>query len=599
MKQKKVFGILAISLVAVFFAYDKISPRNDSPPPTQPPHVSQQTVPTFHSGKINAEDEHIGSAPHTDTKDKVAVQSPQLTFKKSSLAQVKTVIIDEKEYPLRTYSTLATPNDPLGDQWWVSNTKLTNAWDIPRGTHETTLAVIDTGFALQHEEFTDRWHTNQAESGVATVEMPSLLNCTDRGLPIDASCNLIDDNRDGIVDNEVGPLSYENNSQLNCTDQGKPLTKDCNRVDEDDNGFIDDIRGWDFINNDRSVQAGELNPTGSGTTHGTLVTGIAAATGNNSKGIAGVDWATKILPIQALDDDSYGDTLSVGQAIYYAVSQNVDVISISLGSSLPDDFVLQAVKAASDAGIMVVAASGNDGCDCIVYPANYPEVLAVGALNESSVPASFSSWGNNLDMLAPGTNLTSPTWTAANQNSAYASGINGTSFSTPMVGGMLTRLLSLQPSATTQQLMASLKENTNRLSLSSTTTRSTTLGHGTLDAHRSSLRMTNPLSSQQIYTLSPIQKGNYLSPDGPQDETTPGTVHLCGFGAFGATPIYELKKSSAHFFTVNYNEMQEAITQGYTSSLFAYGCVLQPHDQPTVVRNLNVFREFRNIDGPR
>ncbi|HSH55209.1 MAG TPA: S8 family serine peptidase, partial [Candidatus Limnocylindrales bacterium] len=412
-----------------------------APVDTQPPPVTSvpQTVPV-HTPEASSSDEPV-AAPSASAHVPNSSENPSAA-EAMPAGDAPIVYIDEKPYPLRTYKPLVLPNDPSADQWWVTQTGLDKAWDIPRGSGETVLAIIDTGFGLKHEEFANRWHTNSGESGITATEDPSSLNCTGRSLPISAACNLIDDNGDSVVDNETGTAIYENPSRLNCTDQGKLLDKSCNRVDDEGNGFVDDTTGWDFINYDNSVQAGELNPTGSGTTHGTLVAGVAAATGNNAKGIAGVDWGTKIMPLQALDDDSYGDTRSVGRAINYAVKQGVDVISLSLGSDSPDPYVETAVQAATAAGILVLAASGNDGCDCISYPARYSEVIAVGALNTSSLPASFSSFGAGLDILAPGTSITTSTWSNTNPTSAYASGVSGTSFATPLAAGLATRLLS-------------------------------------------------------------------------------------------------------------------------------------------------------------
>lgn len=591
-------GIVACLLIGAFFVFaPDFQPTEPTPGPTADDVAAQ---PVKEGGVVFADDDDPnGLHPWQDTREPDTLSPTVARDNAQPRADdaAPLVTIDDKQYPLRTYRTLATPNDPLAGQWWETSATLAGAWDIPRGGTETTLAIIDTGFGLKHEEFTNRWYTNPGESGVAVSEQPSTLNCTDRGLALSASCNLIDDNMDTIVDNETGVASYQNPSRLNCSDQLKPLTKDCNRVDDDNNGYVDDVNGWDFINYDNSVQAGELNPTGSGTTHGTRVAGVAAATGNNAKGIAGVDWGTKILPIQALDDDSYGDTRSVGRAIYYAVAQGADVISISLGSDLPDNYILEAVRSALAAGIVVVAASGNDGCDCMVYPARYTETLAVGALNSSNQRASFSSWGQTLDLLAPGTSLTSSTWTSTNQTSAYVSGINGTSFATPMVGGLLTRILSQQPTATPQQLVAALTENTNRLGIA--TLHDSQLGFGTLDAQKTSLRMANPVSPTQLYAFTPVQKGSYLTPGTDIEKNGSYLVHSCETGASPATAIYELKKTGDHFFTISKAEQQRAIALGYTSSLFAYECLQQPHDAPSVVRALNMFREFRNIEPPR
>jgi hypothetical protein len=505
----------------------------------------------------------------------------------------KYVTIDNQQYPLRSYKTLMVPNDPQAAQWWVGNAHLDQSWDIPAGSHQTTLAVIDTGFDLKHEEFANRWYVNSGESGATTQEAASALNCTDRGLPVAAGCNLIDDDRDGIVDNESGPATYQNPSRKNCTDQGKARDKSCNRIDDDDNGYIDDVTGWDFMNNDNSPQAGELNPTGSGTQHGTWTAGVAAASGNNGKGIAGVDWSTKILPIQALNDDDTGDTLSVGRSIYYAINRGADVISISLGSDLPDDYVRQAVQAALKQGIVVVAAAGNDGCDCMVYPANYPEVVGVGALNSSNQPASFSSYGQNLDIMAPGTNLTAPNYSAANQISSYAGGLNGTSFATPIIGGMLTRLKSWQPSATPEQLIAALTENVNRLSLPSGTPHDTHYGFGTLDALRTSARMTTPKTSFN-YVFSPVSSGAALNASSPAEPGGNAFVYACENGIVGSTAVMEEIRGASQFFTISQAENQQAVDAGYSSGVFTYACVRQPHDAATVMRNLNIFKEFRN-----
>jgi len=490
---------------------------------------------------------------------------------------------------------MALPNDPLMNQPSVTNAKLSQMWDIPRGNQQTVLAVIDTGFGLGHEEFAGRWATNGGESGATAVENPSDLNCADRSLALDASCNLIDDDGDGVVDNESGLTSYQNPSRLNCTAQGiSPINKSCNRIDDDGNGYVDDMNGWDFINNDNSSQAGELNPVGTGTTHGTLVAGTAAATGNNAKGIAGVDWDTKILPLQALDDDSYGDTRSVGRAIYYAISRQVDVINLSLGSSLSDSYVEQAVRAATAAGIIVVAAAGNDGCDCMVYPANYPEVVAVGALDTNNAKASFSSFGPNVDIVAPGTQITAPTWRSDNATTAYSSGAAGTSFSSPIVAGMITRLISHQPSASPLQLIAALTENTNRLSIASTVIRDNSLGFGGLDALKATQRLTIAQDSSQQYVFSPVSRGAYLNSGSPAEQVGSYAPYQCASGTYGSTPIYEMSKSQLSFFTVSQAEAANAKNNGYTSSLFSYACLQQPHDTVTTVRNINLYKEFRN-----
>lgn len=511
----------------------------------------------------------------------------------STTDQTAAVTINEKIYPLRAYKLLLTPNDPSATQWWTTGTKLPQSWDITTGSSDTTIAIIDTGFALAHEEFSNRWYQNAGETGPALFEATSRLNCTDRGLAVQASCNLVDDDLDGIVDNESGTASYQNPSNRNCTAQGKPLTKDCNNIDDDNNGFIDDVTGWDFMNQDRSVQAGQLNPGGSGTMHGTMVAGVAAATGNNGRGIAGVNWGTKILPIQALDDDGYGDTVSVGQSIYYAIGQGVDVISISLGTAYNDTFVQEAIGAATKAGIVVVAASGNDGCECISYPAKYPEVISVGALTSSNVPASFSSWGADLDILAPGADIRTTTWSASNATSSYASGVAGTSFAAPYIAGLMASMKSLQPESNPLQLIGGLGESTVKSANMTAQPLDSRYGFGISSALNSVSRMSVPKTDLQVYRFSPVQSGAFLNKTAQYEVAGTYSAHACSTGN-GTTPIFELTKGTATFFSISRVEVQKARSQGYAVSRFAYSCIQQNHDTYTLARLIDIFKEFRN-----
>ena len=497
---------------------------------------------------------------------------------------------DGTSYPLRSYSAAALPNDPQANQPWVTSANLSAAWNVPRGGAPTLLAIIDTGFALKHTEFAGRFYINPGETGPTTLEAPSRLNCTDRGLPLDKSCNLIDDNGDGIVDNETGPTTVQAPSQLNCTDRGLPLDKSCNLIDNDGDGFINDVTGWDFAYNNSSVQAGKITPSGSGTHHGTYVTGVAAATGNNGVGIAGVDWGTKILPIQALDDTGSGNTVSVANAINYAVDRHANVISLSLGSTTDDPIVHQAVRRAVAAGIVVVAAAGNDGCDCMLYPANYPEVVSVGAATSTGQPATFSSYGANLKILAPGVNLYTTDWQAGNPTSAYASGISGTSLATPVVSGLLTRLLSQQPTATAAQLIAALTESANHTGLTVAAPHSNSLGYGLLDAGSSSARMNTGLSTSLMYAYLNVSRGPTLLT--PALENNAGEVYACNLGTLGTTPMYQLSLNGSTFFSTSTVENQVAISKGYASRLLAYFCTSQPQDRPSFIREINVNAEF-------
>ena len=315
-------------------------------------------------------------------------------------------------------------------------------------------------------------------------------------------------------------------------------------------------------------------------------------TGNNSKGIAGVNWHTKILPIQALDDDSYGDTLSVGRSIFYAIEQGADVINLSLGTLYEDDYVREAIEAATKAGIIVIAASGNDGCECILYPARYAEVIAVGALNTSNSFAGFSAWGAELDIMAPGTSHTTATWTTGNQTSAYVGGVAGTSFAAPMIAGLAALMVSQQSSITPLQIIAALTENTTQLGTTATSIRDARFGFGGVNALASLQRVITAKHEVQAYSFNPIAVGAFLTPIAPKE--TPGQ-YLIQACQRPTTPIYELVKSSGRFFTISKPEARRAQELGYSRSLFAYGCLHQPLDTYDVLRGIDIFKEFRNI----
>ncbi len=571
MRKASKFGLIIILVLLSFFYL-----RSPSTPPTPPTTYKPLALQSITTSKIET------------NKDQALLKSSEKITETNQLSSIsgkqpKTEIVTNgTTYPNRIYSPMLAPNDPSYNQWWVAPNDMTSVWDVPAGTYQTKIAVIDTGFALNHQEFAGRWATNSGETGLAVGEEPSDLNCTDQGLPLDRSCNNIDDNFDQILDNETGPTTEQNPSDRNCTDQGLPLDRSCNNIDDDGNNYKDDVTGWDFANFDSSVQAGQINPTGSGTTHGTMVAGILGATGNNGVGIAGVNWHTKILPIQALDDDSYGDSFTVGQAVYYAVDQGADIISISLGTSTNDPYMRAAILYALDHGTIVVASTGNSGCDCISYPANYPEVVAVGAVNSTGSPASFSNFGSQLDVLAPGQTMASPTYTSGNQVSAYASNIAGTSFSTPFFSGVLGLAKMSQPTASWEELIGAMMENSDRQTLTLTSPRTNTLGFGVtrVNTMLDRLRLTN--SAIQRTQFSGTILGSKLT-------------YQCEGVTIPATRLYELTKYGLYNYTTNPRELSKAIQNGWTSKEIAYTCIGLASDNVSVIRNLSLTSELHNL----
>jgi len=203
------------------------------------------------------------------------------------------------------------------------------------------------------------------------------------------------------------------------------------------------IGGWDFVNGD--ADASDDNG------HGTSVAGIAAAETNNSIGIAGVSWGARILPVKVLDWAGLGSYEDLAAGIIYSTDAGAAVINLSLGGSAPSELLKQAIDYATSAGVLVIAASGNNGTSGVLYPAKYSSVIAVSATDSGNQIASFSNYGPEVDIAAPGQNIFS-----TNTDQGYATR-SGTSMAAPMVSGAAAILLGLPgnnaPSLVRQQLL--------------------------------------------------------------------------------------------------------------------------------------------------
>ncbi len=342
------------------------------------------------------------------------------------------------------YSAFLTPTDPLTtNQWHFTNTNTLPAWNHQPGNSSVKVAVIDTGFGVQVTDLASKWAENSEEVGATTNEGPA-PNCTSRSLSVNKRCNNIDDDNDGYTDNYLG---------------------------------------WNFSGDTNDVSAGQTAPNASGAYHGTAVSSLIAAQANNGSGGAGMSWGAKILPIQALDDYGDGYTISVALGIRYAVDHGTDIINMSLGAAADDPLVSEQIDYATQNDVVVVAASGNDGCNCISYPARYPSVIAVGATNSNNSLANFSNYGSNLDLVAPGSGLCSTVWTNSAQTGLNACGLSGTSFSSPLVAGAAALLLSQNPTLTPAQVSAALTGTTTKLASMNNANFTSLYGYGLLNTY--------------------------------------------------------------------------------------------------------------------
>ncbi|HHI94659.1 MAG TPA: hypothetical protein ENK04_14305 [Gammaproteobacteria bacterium] len=226
-----------------------------------------------------------------------------------------------------------------------------------------------------------------------------------------------------------------------------------NGRDDDGNGFVDDVRGWDFANNDS-------NPMDDND-HGTHLAGTIAASGNNGSGVAGVNWSARIMPLKFMDSTGAGSSADAIAAIDYAVANGARVINASWGGGPFSSAMFNAISAANDAGVLFVAAAGNESNNndrTPSYPADYdlPNVISVAATDDADTLAGFSNFGaNSVDLGAPGVSILSTV-----RNNGYAS-FNGTSMAAPHVTGVAALVIADNPNIGIPALRAALLDNTD------------------------------------------------------------------------------------------------------------------------------------------
>jgi len=301
---------------------------------------------------------------------------------------------------------LILPNDSyISSQWAVTNPtsgiKLQQAWDINTGGPATVIAILDTGLDWSHPDIAgNAWHN--------PGEIPG------------------------------------------------------NGSDDDANGFVDDVYGWDCGAGDNDPRPEPYYELGIDVGfHGTHCGGIASATTNNAAGVAGTGWSCRLMGLKLTGGADPFSVASVTQAFGYAIDNGADVISMSFGGTFPDFGFMQAlVDDANAAGVVCVAAAGNENNSQVLYPAGLDHVISVGATNSANQRASFSTYGAWVDIAAPGEQI----WSTIMSNysldfltellfmlSYGYDGVNpymysdGTSMACPMVAGVVGLVKSAAP----------------------------------------------------------------------------------------------------------------------------------------------------------
>ncbi|MCK4886310.1 MAG: S8 family serine peptidase, partial [Planctomycetes bacterium] len=208
-------------------------------------------------------------------------------------------------------------------------------------------------------------------------------------------------------------------------------------VDDDGNGYVDDIYGYDFCNYDGDPMDDHY--------HGTHCAGTIGGIGNNSEGVAGVNWNVRIMALKFLSASGGGWTDDAIKCIEYSTLMGANLSSNSWGGDSYSQGLKDAIDAAGAAGMLFAAAAGNDNEDTDVHP-HYPSsydcesIISVMATDHSDNKAGFSCWGPvSVDLGAPGVDILS---CQLGGGYKYAS---GTSMATPHVAGACALIWSMNP----------------------------------------------------------------------------------------------------------------------------------------------------------
>ena len=230
-----------------------------------------------------------------------------------------------------------------------------------------------------------------------------------------------------------------------------------NEIDDDRNGFVDDVSGWDFCSG-FLIDLGEDNDPTDTHGHGTHCAGIAAGISNNGIGIAGIGENCRIMPIKF---GPYMITSLAVKSIVYAADNGADVISMSWGYEWPSMVLRDALEYAKSRGVILCAASGNDGEERINYPAGFACVIPIGASDRDDHVAHFSTTGPHISLVAPGYSILSLRCPGTDMYGPCERDVHiidylyylasGTSMASPQAAGVAGYLRSVSPGLTVER----------------------------------------------------------------------------------------------------------------------------------------------------
>lgn len=289
------------------------------------------------------------------------------------------------------------------------------------------------------------WKAIEAESGLLLSPNDSLFSQQD-GLirtAAERAWNTVTGSRSVIVATTDSGISASHPDLINQLWINSSETPG-NGIDDDGNGYVDDLNGWDFVTQDNDPS--DLNR------HGTHVSGIIGAQGNNGLGISGMNWNVSLLTARFLDAQGSGTTDAGADAIIYAATNGARLINASWGGGPASNVLRDAITFAYQRGALFIAAAGNDSRNndsTPSYPASYdlPGVISVASSAANGSLSSFSNFGRtSVHLAAPGTDILSTLL-----GGQYGR-LSGTSMAAPMISGAGALILSQAPGLTALEL---------------------------------------------------------------------------------------------------------------------------------------------------